>query len=116
MVAVQVINSKDDRPLTFVSEGDTFATARGRIELELKSDLGSNGSFFVVCKDVEGIPCLDTELISADKAPYNCRFFQQLLQGQDQKKRFCVSGTIERSVSSAGDRFQLFQLARGGYY
>lgn len=42
--------------------------------------------------------------------------FQAYLQGHGQKKRFCVSGTIERSVSSAGDRFQLVQLARGGYY
>lgn len=119
MVAVRVINREDDTLLTFVREGDTVATARGRIELKLKSDLGdigSNASFFVLLEDVEGIPCLDTESISADKAPYKCRFSQQLLQGQGQKKRFCVTGTIERSVASAGDRFQVIQLARGGYY
>ena len=37
-------------------------------------------------------------------------------QQNHQNQWFCVTGTIERPKSSAGDRFKLIQLARGGYY
>ena len=37
-------------------------------------------------------------------------------QQKHENQWYCVKGTIQRPKSSAGDRFKLVQLARGGYY
>jgi hypothetical protein len=107
MVAVQV-NDKDGKPLTKVKAGETVERAKERIFEEFKVSSGS-------LKDHEGVPCLETELISAEEAPYEFMPFTPQ-QESHQNQWFCVTGTIERPKSSAGDRFKLVQLARGGYY
>jgi hypothetical protein len=96
------VNDEEGNPLGNVRVGDTKLHALERLSR-------ARGLF-----DKEDVGLLHTDMITSEGGPYVFKETQlpAVLQW------FCVTGTIERpkSTGSAGDRFKLVQLARGGYY